>query len=77
MRWRKTTENPKVWGSSTNPAVLKEDVGKISTKNVQTVDSATENSVLATTSKNLFKTSTHPPDYDYYNNEVEEGEHKS
>ena len=49
----------------------------MSTKNFQTVDSATENTIQATTSKNLLKTSTHPPDYDYYNNEVEEGEHRS
>lgn len=77
LRWRKTTENPKVWDASTNAAIIKEDIDKVSSKNVQTVDSSTENFIQATTANNVLKTSTHPTDYDYYNNEVDEVEQRN
>ncbi|XP_065360292.1 uncharacterized protein LOC135954145 [Calliphora vicina] len=76
LRWRKTTETPKAWDSSTASG-SKEDVEKISSKTIDISEIPTDNSIQLTTVTSLLKTSTHSTDYDYYNNEVEEGEHKN
>lgn len=80
LRWRKTTETPVNWDSSTAAAVTtKEDVVDRTTKILEGgVDNFTENNLQVTTMKSELRTSTHIPDYDYYgNNEVEDGEHKN
>lgn len=76
VRWRKTTETPKTWDSST-AFPIKEDVERISHKPTEVLDNPTDNSIQVTTITASLKTSTHSTDYDYYNNEVEEGEHKN
>ncbi|XP_037807445.1 uncharacterized protein LOC119600925 [Lucilia sericata] len=75
LRWRKTTEMPKVWDSSTASSVNQE-TEKISLKPIDISENLADNTIHLTTVKPLLKTSTHSTDYDYYNNEVEE-EHKN
>ncbi|KAM7360022.1 uncharacterized protein ACRADG_002826 [Cochliomyia hominivorax] len=76
LRWRKTTETPKAWDSSTTSAI-KEDVERSSIKTLEGSGELKDHSIQLTTVKTLFKTSTHSSDYDYYNNEVDEGDHKN
>lgn len=61
---------PKVWDSTTS-SVIKEDIDKSS-------EVFKDHSIqLTTTIPTLLKTSTHSNDYDYYNNELEEADHKN
>lgn len=68
---------PKIWDSTTS-SLIKEDIDKSSIKPFEGSEIFKDHSIqLTTTVPTLIKTSTHSNDYDYYNNEVEEAEHKN
>ncbi|XP_075149425.1 uncharacterized protein LOC142223413 [Haematobia irritans] len=69
LRWRKTTENTKTLDSTTTAP--KHEISP-SVVPIQIVDEGMKST------QTIVRTSTHPPDYDYYgNNEIEDNDRTS
>ncbi|XP_011290810.3 uncharacterized protein LOC105261549 [Musca domestica] len=72
LRWRKTTETPKLWDSTTSSPKI--EVAATS-NTVEDIKKLVETSTAAIIGGGTVKTSTHSPDYDYYgNNEIEDND---